>query len=64
MKESTFELILNLIRNHLAEEVPTNNLGSGRIAGTSESGQMPPIFKRTPRRLIRRKSSVFSKRQS
>lgn len=66
MKESTFNLILNLIRNHLTEEIPTNNLGSGEIAGTPESGQMPPFHKKQKRTLMarRRKSSVFSGRQS
>lgn len=30
----------------LREDAPTANVGSGKIAGTSESGDDPPVFNR------------------
>ena len=43
--------IINIIRN-LREEAmvaPTNNVGSGKIAGTKEAGDNPPIRKKKKR---------------
>ncbi len=40
--------IINIVRN-LREEAmvaPTNNVGSGNIAGTSQAGDDPPIRKK------------------
>ena len=40
--------IINIIRN-LREEAmvaPTNNVGSGKIAGTKEAGDDPPVRKK------------------
>jgi len=43
--------IINIIRN-LREEAmvaPTNNVGSGKIAGTKEAGDNPPVRKKKKR---------------
>jgi hypothetical protein len=37
--------IINIIRE-LKEEAPTMNLGAGKIAGTVESGDDPPVKKK------------------
>ena len=40
--------IINIVRN-LREEAmvaPTNNVGSGKIAGTKEAGDDPPVRKK------------------
>ena len=42
--------IINIVRN-LREEAmvaPTNNVGSGKIAGTKEAGDDPPVRKKRP----------------
>ena len=38
--------IIQIIRSNLYEEVPTNALSHGQIAGTSEAGDNPPVRKR------------------
>jgi hypothetical protein len=43
MKDTTFEYIRNIIRSRLNEDVPTNSLAGGKIAGTPESGDLPPV---------------------
>ena len=43
--------IINIVRN-LREEAmvaPTNNIGSGKIAGTKEAGDNPPVRKKKKR---------------
>lgn len=46
---------LNVIRKYLSEDIPTNNLGSGKIAGTSEAGDLPPVnLKKRRQNLFRR----------
>jgi len=37
--------IINIIRN-LNEEAPTNSVGGGNIAGTTEAGDDPPVKKK------------------
>jgi|TARA_R100000030_G_scaffold53814_1_gene40466 hypothetical protein len=46
MEKRTLDKIINLIR--LREQVapPTNNVGSGNIAGTVEAGDDPPVRKK------------------
>jgi len=70
MKDRIFENSLNIIRRYLNEDVPTNNLGSGKIAGTPESGDSPPVdlrkrkYKNLPgpfKDLFRRKNSAQTK---
>jgi hypothetical protein len=67
MKEKTFEYIRNLIRSRLTEDAPTNSLAGGKIAGTPESGDLPPVdlrkkkYKNLPmfyRQVYRRTKSV------
>ena len=44
--------IINIVRN-LREEAmvaPTNNVGSGKIAGTKEAGDNPPVRKKKKRK--------------
>lgn len=64
MKEHILENIIFLVRKRLNEEVPTNSLAGGQIAGTKEAGDDPPVdlrrnkYKRLPdpyKDLFRRK---------
>lgn len=54
MKENILENIIFLVRKKINEEVPTNSLAGGNIAGTKEAGDDPPIdlrknkYKRLP----------------
>jgi hypothetical protein len=59
--------IINIIRSLREEESPTMNLGSGKIAGTAQAGDDPPVdlrrrkYKRLPllyKDLFRRKKNV------
>lgn len=43
MTDRTFKFIKGLIKNKLNEDAPTTSLGSGKIAGTPESGDLPPV---------------------
>ncbi len=45
MDEKKFNKILNILKRELQEDVPTNNVGQGNIAGTSEGGDDPPVRK-------------------
>lgn len=46
MNEEKLQKIISIIRNSLCEESPTMSLGAGKIAGTVEAGDDPPIKKR------------------
>lgn len=46
MNEEKLQKIISLIRNSLYEESPTMSLGAGKIAGTVEAGDDPPMKKR------------------
>ena len=48
MKKIILEKVINLVREQLASGAgaPTNNVGSGHIAGTVEAGDSPPVHKR------------------
>lgn len=46
MDEEKLQKIIYIIRNSLYEESPTMSLGFGKIAGTVEAGDDPPIKKR------------------
>jgi hypothetical protein len=46
MNEEKLQKIISIIRNLLYEESPTMNLGAGKIAGTVEAGDDPPVKKR------------------
>ena len=70
MKNTTFEYIRNMIRNHMNEEAiaPTNNASSGAVSGLSGiEGDFPPVdlrkrrYKKLPgpyKDLFRRKRNV------
>jgi len=47
MEKKTLDKIINIIREQMiAEDVPTNNVGGGQIAGTIEAGDNPPVRKK------------------
>ena len=46
MKKIILEKVINLVREQLATSAPTNNVGSGNIAGTVEAGDDPPVKKK------------------
>jgi hypothetical protein len=73
MKDRIFENSLSIIRKYLNEEASTNSLSSGKMAGTPEAGDLPPVdlrqrkYKNLPgpfRDLFRRTLSVKPKQHS
>ena len=46
--------IIKIVRNLKEEAVPTNNVGGGNIAGTSEAGDNPPVKKKKKRYIYQR----------
>ena len=46
MKEKNLNKIIDIIRGHLKEEAPTMALSHGKIAGTVEAGDDPPVRKK------------------
>ena len=48
MKKIILEKVINLVREQLSSGAgaPTNNVGSGNIAGTVEAGDDPPVSKK------------------
>ena len=55
MKDRALNKILNIIRESLYEDVPTNNVSGGQIAGTAEAGDDPPVRKKKKKRYIYQK---------
>jgi hypothetical protein len=51
MKNNPIDKIIQIIR----EDAPTNNVGSGNIAGTREAGDDPPV------RLKKKKKYIYMK---
>ena len=45
MKNAAIDKVLEIVRTHLYEQ-PTNNVSGGKIAGTVEAGDDPPVRKR------------------
>ena len=45
MKKNPLDTILNIVRTNLYEQ-PVNNIGSGKIAGSVEAGDDPPVKKK------------------
>jgi hypothetical protein len=45
MKKNPLDTILNIVRTNLYEQ-PVNNIGSGKIAGSVEAGDDPPVRKK------------------
>ena len=52
MRDQNLNRIIDIIRGYLYEEVPTNSLAGGKIAGTEEAGDNPPVRKRKRSRYI------------
>jgi hypothetical protein len=50
MENPKLDSIINIIRSCISEEVPTMNLGAGKIAGTKEAGDDPPVDLRKGKR--------------
>ena len=52
MKKIILEKVINLVREQMAggAGAPTNNVGSGDIAGTVEAGDSPPVNKKKKKR--------------
>ncbi len=50
MAKNKIDIIIEAVRAHLKEDAPINNVGSGNIAGTSESGDDPPVDLRKKKR--------------
>ena len=47
MEKKKLDWIIDIIREQMInEEVPTNNVGGGQIAGTVEAGDDPPVSRR------------------
>jgi hypothetical protein len=46
MEKKKIDRIIDLVKSHLYEEMPTMSMGHGKIAGSVESGDDPPIKKR------------------
>ena len=47
MKDSKINRIINIVReHHLKEEMPTMSMGHGKIAGSVEAGDDPPVKKK------------------
>ena len=45
MKNKAYNKVLDIIHSNLYEQ-PTNNVGGGKIAGTVEAGDDPPVKKK------------------
>lgn len=45
MKKEPLDKILNIVRTNLYEQ-PVNNIGGGKIAGSVEAGDDPPVRKK------------------
>ena len=45
MKKEPIDKVLEIVRSFLYEQ-PTNNVSGGKIAGTVEAGDDPPVRKR------------------
>lgn len=54
MNDKILSKIIDIVRN-LREDVPTNNVSGGKIAGTVEAGDDPPVQKKKKKRYIYQK---------
>lgn len=45
MENRALDKVLDIVRSHLYEQ-PVNNVGGGKIAGTKEAGDDPPVRKK------------------
>ena len=55
MEKKNLDKIINIVREHLNESIPTMAMGHGKIAGSVEAGDDPPVRKRKRKRYIYQK---------
>lgn len=55
MTDKRLKKIIDIIREQLNEELPTMAMGHGKIAGSAEAGDDPPVRRRKRNRYIFRK---------
>ena len=46
MEKKKIDHIIEMVRAHSSEEMPTMAMGNGKIAGSVEAGDDPPVRKR------------------
>ena len=46
MEKKKIDRIIDIVRSHLHESLPTMAMGHGKIAGSVEAGDDPPVRKR------------------
>ena len=46
MDSKKLDRIIDLVKSHLYEEMPTMSMGNGKIAGSVEAGDDPPVRKK------------------
>lgn len=63
MKDRSLDYIRHLVRIKLNEEAPTNNLGTGAIAGTKEAGDLPPVNLKKKNRFIGFNRDLFRRKR-
>ena len=49
MKKESLDKIIDIIRSQLHEELPTMAMGHGKIAGSVEAGDDPPVRRKRKR---------------
>jgi len=52
MEKTKIDRIIEIVRNHLSEEMPTMAMGHGQIAGSVEAGDDPPVRRRKKKKYI------------
>jgi len=52
MTDKRLKKIIDIIREQLNEELPTMAMGHGKIAGSAEAGDDPPVRRRKRKRYI------------
>ena len=55
MTDKRLKKIIDIIREQLNEELPTMAMGHGKIAGSVEAGDDPPVRRRKRKRYIYQK---------
>jgi len=52
MEENKIDRIIDIVKSYLNEEMPTMSMGHGKIAGSDEAGDDPPIRNRKKKRYV------------
>jgi hypothetical protein len=59
MEKNKLDRIISIIREQLInEEVPSNSLAGGQVAGTAEAGDNPPVFRKAKKYMSVGKGSL------